>query len=452
MSKPDIFLIILDTMRKSTLYTQIQQTSALSRLAKDGVVYDNAIAPSSWTVPSHASMFTGKYVIEHGVRRYRDEPGVDIFKRVRAQRRMLPEIMQEMGYSTHSFHTNNFLSPGTGFEKGFDTAMNSGPFAEMEKTRKSINEEFGEIAGKSIVRRTINLLKSGRITVPLKILGRLRRLDRYLTKTGFPAVKGGYELVENLKSGDQRKPFFVFMNFMEPHEPYEKPSLTNAATGVWDYPKRAARDLFGIEPFPESVVEHSRKMYDGSVARMDDELRGLLDYLESESLYDESLIIVTSDHGQGLKERSFLGHDKFLFDEFISIPLIIKYPNSLRPPIGDGYQTLVSMKEFIEKWGRGETPGFPSEKMVFSESNGYSLGEISMLTDGILEDSPYNVQLIAVFKDNAKLVLDVTNGNIDEFSIDGEPAKPDENKDKVLDLKTEIEFFAGSEKLKFPEI
>lgn len=450
MLRPNIILIVLDTMRQSTLYSQLEKTVSFRMLAQDGVVYDQVIAPSPWTVPSHVSMFTGKYASEHGVHRHQDEPGIEIFTRIKKLKKMLPEIVHERGYNTISLHANNFISAASGFGKGYDVSLNTGPFAEIERVRLKIKEEVGEIPGQTGKEKAIGLIKSGRLGVPVKLMRYNAALNKYLDKLNFPSGKGADEIIEQFTGSTINDPFFAFMNFMEAHEPYNRGAPRSSLTAIDDDSKRASRDLFGIQNLSKETIEASRKGYENSVIILDKELLKLLDFLKDKSLYENTLIIITSDHGQDLREKKFIGHDKFLFDELTRVPLIIKYPENRKFEIAHGYQSLVSMYNFILSWSEGKELAYPSEPEVYSESHGYSKGEIERLTDGKLIDSPFNVQLKAIYTDSYKLVIDGTNGKIEEFLVDGKETEPGDHKELITELMTHLEIFSGSADFKFP--
>jgi len=277
--KPNIILITLDTTRADRLgcYGYRRQTSPnLDKLAEESVLYTRAIAPSSWTLPSHASLFTGKFTSSHGARYDPDGPLLltnaikgpkswDVFRaRGLAQNEVtLAEILRENGYTTAAEVGGPWLKRIFGLNKGFDYYNDS-----------QISTVNGRLANQ-VTASTLNWLKRAR-----------------------------------------EKEFFLFLNYFDPHGPYNPPEAF------------ASKFLPKIKFFDgrDTMSAKTDALYDAEILYMDYYIGQLLQKLRAENLYDNTLIIVTSDHGELLGEHGKFGHGHYLYQEELHVPLFIKYP------------------------------------------------------------------------------------------------------------------------------
>ncbi|HUY70240.1 MAG TPA: sulfatase-like hydrolase/transferase, partial [Candidatus Baltobacteraceae bacterium] len=124
---PNVIIIVCDTLRRDavSVYNKAAKTPFLSKFAKEAVVYDNAVAPASWTFPSHVSLFTGMYQNRHRTHESRTDKLpqiIDLHNGLKAE--TLPEYMRSLGYNTVGISNNIGVSRFTGFDRGFDTFFN----------------------------------------------------------------------------------------------------------------------------------------------------------------------------------------------------------------------------------------------------------------------------------------------------------------------------------------
>ena len=448
MNPPNIILVVLDTLGKNTLYSQVDQTVAFRKLVEDGVVYKNAIAPSSWTVPSHGSMFTGLYPSEHGViQKEKNEDLSVVLQRSFDIYDPLSQILRGNGYSTLSFSANLLVSSGTGFEKGFDICEPSDVSKRLEITNREFHEliKFGR---EGVLANAMDFFKDGNISNLTKLIKLNADLRKYLKELKYPANKDASGVIRKFTQSNKREPFFAFLNFMEAHEPYKKVPIIPI-----NYQEREARkyslDWFNLKKIRKRQIEYFRAKYRESVHTIDEELSKLLKYLNENSLYDNTMIIITSDHGQAFGENRFIGHGHFLFDELIQIPLLIKYPNSHKYMVSEGYQTLVDIFEFLKSWGNNMQYAFPSRELVFSEVRGMKFPET---TPKKYWDQNDNEDRRALFKDRMKIVVNGTRGVVEEFTINGLSSEVGKHKDDARKLIEELEIFVGSNKFNMPVI
>ncbi len=289
---PNILLVTLDTTRADHLgcYGYSRPTTPnIDRLADESVVYTNAIAVSSWTLPTHASLFTGKVPSAHGAQYDPQGPLVlsqgiaGPWEHYRARpiaenERTLAQILTEHGYATGGVAGGPWLKTPFRLQKGFE-------FYDDEN---------------------INALKG-------------RPADD-VTRVAIDFVD---------EHADE--PFFLFLNYYDPHSPYYDPDAEPK------YRPEFLRQVTppGVDPNQLDDSERQKLLYDAEIAFTDREFGRLLDHLRAKGLYEKTWIIVTADHGELQSDRLFgesplWGHGYALSQAEIHIPLLVKEPGNGR--------------------------------------------------------------------------------------------------------------------------
>jgi arylsulfatase A-like enzyme len=293
---PNILLITLDTTRRDHLgaYGYALPTSPnLDRLAADGVVYSNAYAVSSWTMPTHASIFTGKYPSVHGA----------------------------------TYDPKGPLNLGEGIGERYG-GYRARPIAENETTLAQVLSDAGYATG-------------GVIAGPwLLSRFRLGKGFEHYDDSGVSALNGrpaddvtraAIEFVD----AHQSEPFFLFLNYFDAHSPWFEPPPLDAdkkPTG----PAKPFRDTSHVVPPGKMDYDLFANMcYDAEVRYMDNEIGRLLDHLKLRGLYEDTWILVLSDHGELIGDKvlgdtGLYGHGDSLTEPEIHIPLIVKEPGPAR--------------------------------------------------------------------------------------------------------------------------
>jgi arylsulfatase A-like enzyme len=278
----NLLLVTLDTTRPDHLgcYGHRSDTSPhLDRVAAEALVYTRAFSTSSWTLPAHASLFTGKFPWSHGARIDPNGPlilgdairGGDYLSRVRASglapgEHTLAAILATHGFATGAVVGGSWLKRIFGLDHGFQHYDDGGIDSMMGRTASDVTAEA------------------------------LAWLDAH---------------------GKER--FFLFLNYFDPHWPYEDPEnyLRRFLPPGAKWPKEKGRAV------RKDVLD---ALYDGEIRYMDEHLGRLFESLRTRGLYDDTWIIVTADHGELLGEHREIGHGKTLYQEEIRIPLIVKFP------------------------------------------------------------------------------------------------------------------------------
>ena len=328
----------MDTVRADHLSCygyHLKTTPNIDMLARHGILYENAFTAAPWTPPSHASIFTGKYPSHHKTL------GKDVqFKKGNI---CLAEVLSHKGYQTIGITCTKILGLWSGFEKGF--------------------HEFIEADSPS--------LTSFRQSLKLKIRTLINGPDKG-THQATEAVK------RILKSGHKmKKPFFIFINYFDSHVPYDPPrpfkkrfcngfdqsrfyikefllnKVLNRTTEKISNPDLSVQKLRwiasagGAYSFVMKKLSVSQKewevvksWYDGEIAYLDHQIGNLLEFLRNEGMFDNTLLIITSDHGENFGEHGLAVHALCVYDSLLHVPLIVSYPSVV--PEGKRISNLVS--------------------------------------------------------------------------------------------------------------
>ena len=294
---PSIVLLVLDTTRLDALsvYGDDSETSPrLAAFARDALVYDNAWSVSPWTPPSHASMFTGLLPAEHGV----DGRALPHFPR---ELLTIQRVLSEAGYRTGGFPANpNLMAPG--WETGFDDYKPSW-FVGNHTYLYFLNRWLrGSTLGWEIDRSTVHVLDRAR--------------EWWASNDG---------------------PRFLFLNVIDPHHPYNPPEpyfdeylpgIDPADALAVEQDPLAYHGNPGITPRDADIL---RSLYDAEVESMDDQVGGFLQWLDERGDLGDTIVAITSDHGERLGESGVVGHDLWMDPFLLRVPLLIRYPRELEP-------------------------------------------------------------------------------------------------------------------------
>jgi len=288
-----VFLIVADTLRMDDIGVynpKVRYTPAIDRLARDSLVFTQAYSTSPWTLPAHASMFTGLFCTSHGIN-HRDT-------RLNGETVPLARLLQEK-FITYSINGNGFLSSLYGFAQGFDFyredpvdhLIRQASLVLFKRARKLVNNERH--------RYSFHFLHTYQIHAP------------YLPEN---------RLFRELYGDTIRENQFDFKDLIQDR-----------------------KNLY--KSVPEEEREKIKKIYNGGVYTFDHHLGHFLDFLKQEELYDDSLVILTSDHGEEFLDHGAWLHGHSLYNELIQIPLILKLPENRWA--GETRDYLVSITDLI---------------------------------------------------------------------------------------------------------
>ncbi|HEV2494793.1 MAG TPA: sulfatase [Terriglobia bacterium] len=295
----NIVLIMLDTVRADHLscYGYSRPTSPnLDQLAHQGVLFEDAIAPTSWTLPSLASVLTGLLPHQHGA---------DWTEAMSAQPMTLAEILKQQGYETAAFNANaSFGLAGWGLDRGFDV------YADAHRwLRHNLAVTF---AGQSVYQAIFR---------------------EFVSFNEFDHLNAGEinQQVIDWLSHRSGRPFFLFINYMDAHRPYVPNAPYDRRFGripkpvLWHI-SRALEDGHWTRPVSPRERQSLIDGYDNSLSYLDEQVGRLLRALQASPDGAETFVIVAGDHGEGFGEHGAYDHGWDLHREVLDVPLIVAGP------------------------------------------------------------------------------------------------------------------------------
>ncbi len=358
---PNVLLIVLDTVRadRLSLYGYRRPTSPrLERLASRGIRFDEARATAPWTLPSHASLFTG---------RWPHELGVSWNTGLGTKFPTLAEYLGSRGYATAGFVANvQYCSYEFGLDRGF-THYEDYVLESMTPLRMCY---LGNLALKAVFHLGQTLIAN------LGAMPLLPRKDSTAWRilNGDPKIDAGSinrEFLDWLsRRREPARPFFAFLNYFDAHSGYLLPPGTPYRFGR--PPKTEAEVQVLVNWFyldklrlPPQYLNLARDCYDSCLGYLDEKLGELFDELKRRGILDRTLVIVTADHGEGLGEHDLFYHGESLYRTEIRVPLVIVSPGQVRPAIVSETVSLRDLPATIAALaGQGTYAPFPGRSLA----------------------------------------------------------------------------------------
>ena len=277
----NVLLISVDSLRADRLgvYGSGRETSpTLDRLSREGVLFERALSPTAWTLPAHVTLLSGELPEHHGTVAREDT--------IRPDLPLLQESFARHGYETVGFYSGPFLHPFYGFARGFEQyrSCETKPVAHPyrleevapshdDRTNRAIQDAFG----------------------------------------GWVAKKS-------------ERPFFAFVHMWDVHFDYIAPEPWGSMFDPHYTGALNGRDIAG-EGFPDAAsrrdVDHLLALYDGEVRYTDATIAEMLRVLDDAGLVDDTLVVVTSDHGEEFREHGGKTHHRAVYMESVHVPLIV---------------------------------------------------------------------------------------------------------------------------------
>lgn len=275
-SRPNFVIIVLDTARRDHLscYGYARDTSPFLReLAHESRVYQNAYSTSCWTVPAHASLFTGLYPTSHAStwENYRLDSRLTTFA----------EVLQRDGYRTIGICENSIVSAKLGFGKGFQSFRYSSQYPQ--NPQNPVASRFREAVSQAL-----------------------------------------------------GQPFLIFVNLVGPHDPYGSSGpFLKAYLSDPAHANSVCTDVLGViargKPLNPVWLKHLTEHYDAELRNCDYLVESFADSLKQTKQWDNAVFIVLADHGENLGDHGFVNHQFCLYESLIRIPLIVRFPGSFPP-------------------------------------------------------------------------------------------------------------------------
>lgn len=335
--RPNVLCIVLDTARADAFepYGAPEGSSpVIAQLARGGVALPSVFATAPWTLPSHLSMLTGRLPrsVVHRAAAHRADlsrPAIES-----QGQHFLSEVLRRAGYSTLGVSANYVISPRFGFATGFDEFFVTNPRRQAALQRKDLR---------------------GRLRWALE--GVHARVD-----DGAAEAEG---VLRRWLDRRPSKPFFGFVNLMECHSPYLPPRPYNDLSPLNRFRATAEarrhlnldsmrRAVAGALDIPPEALARMRHLYARSIRSMDDWLGRVLEALQRKGLLEDTLVIVTSDHGENFGEGGLIHHGYSLDNRLTRVPFVMSGPGASS---SGGVQSLAGLPSLIaEAVGLEEHP------------------------------------------------------------------------------------------------
>jgi arylsulfatase A-like enzyme len=384
---PNVVLLVLDTVRADHIGCYGYERAAtpfLDELAGGADRYTRAESTAPWTLPSHASMFTGVFPFQHGADSGRSPQGrVFDARPLDPGRRTLAEALSSSGYRSAAFVANAaYLADVFGLNQGFETYhVERGPAEQVN------GHFFRWLAGH---------------TEPTR---------------GEP------------------QPFFAFLNYMDAHRPYNTAALPDPRSTLLPAPDPApsgdlldelyAQVMARSEAADPALVARIVGQYDNGIAWLDLAVEGVAKQLRARGLWENTLLIVTSDHGEYFGEHGLVEHSKDLYQEAIRVPLIVKRPGQTRGRVIDERTTLAALPGLVvanlpPHLRRSHATDFP-----LHDERSPVLAEIHFTRAKDLAQpwgARFDRERTALYAANFKLILS-TDGQNELFDLSADPGE-----------------------------
>jgi arylsulfatase A-like enzyme len=332
---PNVLVIVIDTLRSDHMsaYGYARATSPnLDRIAREGVLFEKAFAASSWTLPSHASLLTGRYLHEHGA-------GLNYYN---GRDPNIAQALLAEGYRTGAFSANTYFFCRTvGFGAGFLHFEDYfGSWADMASHTFYGHEFFRFVSGPLGYQESIGRKQAQAVN---------REFFRWVDRT-------------------PGKPFFAFLNYFDVHDPYQPPQpYRNRFTSLKN-PGRFINE-FVTDSVPHLTPEQwqgEKDAYDGAIAYVDEQIGELFSDLKARGLAENTLVVITSDHGEEFGDHGLILHGMSLYRQEIQVPLIFWWPGKLPAGVrlGTPVTNVAVPATIMDLVARGKPSAFPGPSLV----------------------------------------------------------------------------------------
>ena len=351
-SPENVLFVVMDTVRKDRLtpYGYDRPTTPnLESFAEEATVFEEAVAPAPWTLPVHASLFTGMYPSHHGADQ--ENPYLE-------GATTLAETLSAAGYDTACYSSNAWITPYTHLTDGFSDQDNffevmpgeflSGPLAKAWKTMND-NDALRAVADK------------------LVSLG--NTAHEYFAGGGSADSKTPAVVDRTMEFIEGSERSFAFINLMDAHLPYHPPEefAEEFAPGVdsTEVCQNSKEYNSGARDIDDDEWEAIRGLYDAEIAHIDDQLGRLFDWLKETGRWDDTMVVVCADHGELHGEHDLYGHEFCLYDPLVNVPLLVKHPEleadrrDDQVELVDLYHTVLDALDV-----EGGTPASPGDDVV----------------------------------------------------------------------------------------
>jgi arylsulfatase A-like enzyme len=311
---PNIVIVVMDTARaKTILRSGKPRFPNLRKLADEGTCFTRAFADAPWTLPSHASLFTGTKSSQHGANAAHKYLNEDLHT--------ISEVLSSVGYETAMVTNNAWLTDDFGMSRGFNdqykawqyfqTEVDIGPIVMNDTGPQLLKNVASQVRRGNPVKNIVNML-FGRF--------KYRSSDYGAARTN--------KLVKKYLSNRQN-PFFLFVNYLEPHLKYQPPKeyaseyLDCEYEEALNIPQEPWRYTCGTLELSDQELDVLEDLYTAEIAYLDQRLGEIVEYLKKTNRWQNTLFFVLGDHGENIGEHEMMDHQYCLYDTLLHVPLIV---------------------------------------------------------------------------------------------------------------------------------
>lgn len=433
-------------------------TPELERLADQSTLYTRCFAPGCWTPPSHASIFTGLPPSQHGV------DGDNLILDSNYQH--IVSILKQVGYRTYGISCNGLVTPIFGICRKFDFFQNPGDTNANMWESKAKNDPQVQELYKKLCRSQDRFTKLRYIlehillhkdlaiipTMSKRIL--LRQLGLNIKYRSAPYTKRSFSTAlkhirEHLHYFPDN-PFFCFVNVIENHMFYNPPKNSRRFSRPTDkqtfFTQNFYRDDFA--KLIQKLLPAWQNLYDDTIVFLDSIIGKFVAQLKTLGVLDNTVYIVTSDHGEHLGEKGFYAHLSSLYNELIWVPLIIHFPSGLHPKGTD--DRLVSLMDLFSTFLDISHSPFPNPRHSYSllssekrsSASAMILNPVALklLVAKLVKKSPEWAQTLpshryAIILDNGLKLIQREDSSLEIYNL---ARDPEESQDLSLRLDSQI--------------
>ncbi|MFB6102266.1 MAG: sulfatase [Haloplanus sp.] len=428
MARPNVLLVTLDCLRYDRCGFDGHDratTPTLDRLAHESTVFDAAVAPGPRTSESVPGILAG--VLSADCAFYDDLP----FKAIPSDTPTLATWLRDQGYRTVAAISNPQLSPVRNFDRGFETFANLRIEDEGDRFRdgevddaSGIEARLANLRGR--VREPIRerIRERGpRLSDPAALAFLLERVVR--VRSGWPTVPGADvigRLLTTLDATPDDEPVFGWTHLNDLHAPLHPGRVREG--GLLGSPSDLTQFRWDLNRVADRYDPNYAAMYESTLRYVDAQIGRLVEYLESNGLWEETILVVTADHGEALHDRGVYGHaagnDRYayeptrdyMYEELLHVPLLVREPGSEGHRVCAPF-SLVWLHELIAEVAGLEPGEFPRQSGRASHHNPSS--EALLVADAISADG----HTIVTRRGRLKRIGECAGG--DRGSLDGDP-------------------------------
>lgn len=396
----NVIIVVLDTVRARQLglYDRDRDPMPnLTRFGRDATVFERAYTNAPWTMPAHATLFTGMLPSEHGC-----HGGSLGFT---TSQESLAEGFSNRGYRTVGVSNNVWISDHFGFDTGFDEF-----YKEWQLFRQS--REIGHT-----VKETVDSDST--------LVGELIRGNPFVNAVNGLYGKfvyrrtdfGGARTTRHVASllDDTARPFFLFVNYMEGHAPFLEheqsarylPEDIDDVDGYTELSGSSFDYHTGRRDVDDSAFDVVEALYDGELAYLDGQLKRLFETLRDQEVLSQSIVVIVGDHGENVGDHGLMAHRFSVHDTLLHVPLVVRHPDFGRGELVEEPVDFLDLHRWLSNVPTDATnpTTVPSDEPIVAEylSTEYTpeARDESFEFDG----SEYDRRLIAVLTDEHKLTV-----------------------------------------------